>query len=146
MKVERMDREIDSLLRTLPFFQEEVKPYVPVRRCDGFLSRCEFLSCRIILSLCRSASPATAGICGSDPANGRNSKSEVLLCLLSLYTMIPADTVMVGDRKYDAVGASDAGLDFIGVLWGFGDSAELSEYAPVLMPSSCNELVRALLL
>lgn len=86
------------------------------------------------------------GICGSDPANGRNSKSEVLLCLLSIYTMIPADTVMVGDRKYDAVGASDAGLDFIGVLWGFGDSAELSEYAPVLMPASCNELVRALLL
>lgn len=33
--------------------------------------------------------------------------------------------VMVGDRKYDVIGAARCGLDCIGVLYGFGSRAEL---------------------
>ena len=32
--------------------------------------------------------------------------------------------VMIGDRKYDVVGAARCGLDCIGILYGFGDRAE----------------------
>ena len=32
---------------------------------------------------------------------------------------------MVGDRKYDILGAVDAGIDSIGVLYGYGNCQEL---------------------
>ena len=34
---------------------------------------------------------------------------------------------MVGDRMHDIVGARKNGVGSIGVLWGYGDKAELSE-------------------
>ena len=36
--------------------------------------------------------------------------------------------VMVGDRFYDIVGAREAGIPVIAVLYGFGDEAEFKEY------------------
>lgn len=36
-------------------------------------------------------------------------------------------SVMIGDRKHDILGAAQAGLDSIGVLYGYGDEAELRE-------------------
>lgn len=33
--------------------------------------------------------------------------------------------VMVGDRSHDAVGAKMSGVDFIGVLYGYGSREEL---------------------
>ena len=35
--------------------------------------------------------------------------------------------IMIGDRKYDIVGAKDAGVDSIGVLYGYGSLDELKE-------------------
>ncbi len=35
--------------------------------------------------------------------------------------------VMVGDRKLDILGAAQNGIDSIGVLWGYGDLAELKK-------------------
>ena len=37
------------------------------------------------------------------------------------------NVVMIGDRKYDIEGAKQAGLDSIGVLFGYGDHKELAE-------------------
>ena len=34
---------------------------------------------------------------------------------------------MVGDRKFDIIGARECGLDSAGVLWGYGDSEELEK-------------------
>jgi phosphoglycolate phosphatase len=34
---------------------------------------------------------------------------------------------MIGDRKHDAIGARAVGIASIGVLWGYGDAAELTE-------------------
>lgn len=38
-----------------------------------------------------------------------------------------AKVVMVGDRKLDILGAAQNGIDSIGVLWGYGDLAELKK-------------------
>ena len=38
----------------------------------------------------------------------------------------PADAVMVGDREHDVIGAHMAGLDVIGVLYGYGSREELT--------------------
>jgi phosphoglycolate phosphatase len=34
---------------------------------------------------------------------------------------------MIGDRRYDALGARAVGIPAIGALWGYGDRAELTE-------------------
>lgn len=34
---------------------------------------------------------------------------------------------MVGDRKYDIIGVKKIGIDFIGVLYGYGFFEEISE-------------------
>ncbi len=38
----------------------------------------------------------------------------------------PEQTVMVGDRRHDIFGAMENGLDSVGVLYGYGDRAELT--------------------
>lgn len=35
--------------------------------------------------------------------------------------------IMVGDRRYDIIGAKKVGIDSIGVLYGFGDKKELQD-------------------
>ena len=37
----------------------------------------------------------------------------------------PHTAVMVGDRKHDVIGAQENGIQSIGVLYGYGDRAEL---------------------
>jgi phosphoglycolate phosphatase len=34
--------------------------------------------------------------------------------------------VMIGDRRYDALGARAVGIRAIGALWGYGDAEELA--------------------
>ena len=60
---------------------------------------------------------------GSD-ADGKLTKADVVnLCIRDL-AVPPQETVMIGDSLNDAVGAKEAGLKFIGVLYGFGFKSE----------------------
>ncbi len=59
--------------------------------------------------------------------DGKNSdKPELLAHGLSVSGANPADSFMVGDRKYDAHGAAANDLTMIGALWGYGGTEELS--------------------
>ena len=71
-------------------------------------------------------------ICGSDAA-GKYSKTDVIRnCLRALNVSEPSDAVLIGDSDNDAIGAGEAGLDFIGVTYGFGfHSREDVEKFPV---------------
>ncbi|MCK9524601.1 MAG: HAD hydrolase-like protein [Limnochordia bacterium] len=55
------------------------------------------------------------------------------------------DKVMVGDRKFDIIGAKANGLDVIGVTYGYGEREELEALAPTAIVSSVEELRRLLL-
>jgi phosphoglycolate phosphatase len=70
-----------------------------------------------------------AEIYGARNDGGRAIKSELLTYLLGRERIDPAavNVVMVGDRKYDVLGAKAVGLKAAGVLWGYGSAAELSE-------------------
>ncbi len=52
--------------------------------------------------------------------------------------------VMVGDRKHDMTGAIAHGIPGIGVLWGYGDEAELRSAGAVEVVSDTAALLRAL--
>lgn len=65
-------------------------------------------------------------ICGADDDHNRNKKDEVIRYALEKHDITDlSDVLMVGDRSYDVIGAEKCGLKCMGVLYGFGDRAEL---------------------
>jgi len=67
------------------------------------------------------------GIHGSE-LDGKNSdKTELLSHILKVHNLKPAATLMVGDRKYDIIGANNNEINVLGVLYGYGDKQELSD-------------------
>jgi len=63
---------------------------------------------------------------GAELDGTRSDKSELLGHALVTAGIHPCVTTMVGDRKFDAIGAASNGIDFVGVLYGYGDEAELT--------------------
>ena len=58
--------------------------------------------------------------------SSRSKKGDVIAYAISLCNDFCKDTaVMVGDREHDIIGAKENGLKSIGVLYGYGDEAEL---------------------
>jgi phosphoglycolate phosphatase len=58
----------------------------------------------------------------------RYTKAETIL-ISAERTGIPKERILlVGDTRFDAIGAKDAGVDFFAALWGFGKEAEFEEY------------------
>lgn len=52
---------------------------------------------------------------------------------------------MIGDRKFDIIGANEVGLDSIGVLYGYGDAEELTEAGATYLAANYQELETLLL-
>lgn len=76
----------------------------------------------------------------------RDKKWEVLAYALEQFPNIPKERcILVGDRKYDAVGARIVGIDAAAVSWGHGDEAELSEGGFVHIAKTPEELLSYLL-
>jgi phosphoglycolate phosphatase len=70
-----------------------------------------------------------AEIYGARDDGGRAVKSDLLNFLLGRERIAASakDVAMIGDRKFDVLGAKAVGLSALGALWGYGDSAELTE-------------------
>lgn len=57
---------------------------------------------------------------GSDIKNKRTKQDIIEICLNDYDCCGGCDAVMIGDSEFDAKGAEAAGVDFIGVTYGFG--------------------------
>lgn len=62
---------------------------------------------------------------GSELDGTRTDKSDLLGWIMAGQGLAAADTIMIGDRRHDVVGARNNGLRSIGVLYGFGGREEL---------------------
>ena len=66
-------------------------------------------------------------VAGASFDETRSEKWDVIeYAIKSLGLTDRKDIVMIGDRKHDIIGAKKTGLDSVGVLWGYGDRAELA--------------------
>lgn len=61
------------------------------------------------------------------------TKSQVIESVLAHPALQGKRPVMIGDRCHDGEGAQICKLPFAGVLYGYGDAAELSAYQPVYL-------------
>ena len=68
------------------------------------------------------------GVYGAQSDGRRAEKDQVLAAAIAGERLQAAQRiVMIGDRRYDALGARAVGIPAIGALWGYGDRAELTE-------------------
>lgn len=64
---------------------------------------------------------------GSNLDGSLSDKTELLYHVLENQRFAPQDAVMIGDRRFDMIGAKNHGIRALGVLWGYGSEDELRE-------------------
>jgi phosphoglycolate phosphatase len=62
---------------------------------------------------------------GSELDGRLGDKTELINHILKREKLNAANTVMIGDRSFDVIGARNNNVRAIGVLWGYGSEAEL---------------------
>lgn len=81
-------------------------------------------------------------ICGSSLDGKVNSKEDVInLCFERSPWKHKDETILVGDTKFDAEGASVCDLACLGITWGFGTRDELFEYGAIEVCDTCDEVL-----
>jgi len=80
-------------------------------------------------------------VVGAQLNGPRNEKADVLKEALERLKVINLSQVtLVGDTKFDAIGAKQAGISCIGVSYGFGNRSELIENEVVALVDSMKEV------
>ncbi len=74
---------------------------------------------------------------------GREIKpyAESVLPILRMYDAKPEETFMVGDMKADIDTANNAGMKFIGCLWGYGKEADMRASGATVFVKKPEELL-----
>ncbi len=81
-------------------------------------------------------------IWGCELDGTRADKGQLIAHLLEQEKLQPGDSLMIGDRLHDAVGARANGVMPVGVLWGYGNEEELTSAQCKLLVRAPEELTR----
>ncbi|MGB6129315.1 MAG: HAD hydrolase-like protein [Psychrilyobacter sp.] len=80
-------------------------------------------------------------VVGSNLDGTLGNKSEIINCVIdNLKIKNLEETIMIGDRKYDIIGAEKNNIDSIGVLYGYGSLEELVGARPTYIVDSISQL------
>ena len=84
-------------------------------------------------------SPYFEKICGATRDGVRSEKAEVIAYLLE---SIPAfnKAIMVGDTKFDVIGANKHGIPTVGVSWGYGLQEDMEAAGAAAIANTMDEL------
>ena len=82
-------------------------------------------------------------ICGASMDTSRSSKEDVIAYLLSLCGR-DENILMVGDTKFDVLGAAAHGIPAIGVAWGYGKVEDMEAAGAKAIARSMEELLALL--
>ncbi|OBR91962.1 5'-nucleotidase [Clostridium ragsdalei P11] len=85
--------------------------------------------------------PYFDAIVGSNMNGTRCTKGEVIKHVVEKYKIDPDEAVMIGDRKYDMVGARQNNMDSIGVTYGYGSLEELKEEEPTYIVDNVMDIL-----
>ena len=82
-------------------------------------------------------------ICGATMDTSRTNKEAVIAYLLDL-SGASDHIIMVGDTRFDVIGAKAHGIPTIGVSWGYGSVEEMQEAGAAAIAYSAEELLDTL--
>lgn len=81
-------------------------------------------------------------VAGSNMDNTRCKKAEVISYALTSCNITDlSDTVMIGDREHDIIGAKAVGISSVGVLYGYGNYEELSAAGADYIAESTDDIL-----
>ena len=83
-------------------------------------------------------------ICGATMDTSRTDKEAVIAYLLE-QSGVTENTVMVGDTKFDVLGAKAHGIPCIGVSWGYGEVSDMIKAGAIAIADTPEQLLEALL-
>lgn len=85
-------------------------------------------------------------VAGATMDGSRGEKADVIRYALELSGIEDkSGVIMIGDRKFDILGAKENGLASMGVLYGFGDREELTEAGADYIVERAEDIVKVLL-
>ena len=84
-------------------------------------------------------------VTGSNMDNTGTDKKDVIAQAMSKLHCNPLNTIMIGDRMHDIIGAKKNSIDSIGVLYGYGTAEELTEAAPDYIVESVRDIANIVL-
>lgn len=84
------------------------------------------------------------GVHGPSLDGHRASKPELLAQLIWRHDLVRRETVLVGDREHDVLGARAVGIRCLAVTWGYAREGELERSQPDLVCATPGELPSAL--
>ena len=82
-----------------------------------------------------------SGVYGPELTDRTCSKEALIRHACAAERVVPRESVMVGDRVEDVLGARANGLRTVAALWGYGDHAELTAARPDRCVRTSAELV-----
>ena len=84
-------------------------------------------------------------VAGATMDGSRGEKADVIRYALEQCGIEDkSEVIMIGDRKFDILGAKENGLKSMGVLYGFGDREELMEAGADYIVESAEDIVKFL--
>jgi phosphoglycolate phosphatase len=83
-------------------------------------------------------------IVGSSPGVNNEQKWQIVRRAMELTDSDPASTVLIGDTKYDVLGAARCGVPCIGAAWGYAEPGELEAAGALCVAADMEELARLL--
>jgi len=81
---------------------------------------------------------------GSELDGTRSRKADLIAYILEQEDLPPDNTMMIGDRYHDIIGANANRLASIGVLWGYGSKEELHNSGATICVDSPVALLKAI--
>lgn len=85
------------------------------------------------------------GVFGAELDETRSDKTELIARILDCRKISPDNAVMIGDRKYDMIGAANNNVARIGVTWGFGSIEELEAAGATTIVRQPQDLLKILI-
>ena len=82
---------------------------------------------------------------GSQLDGKLSDKTELIAYIMQKYNLLPGNTIMVGDREHDIIGAENNEIDSIGVGYGYGSNEELTYSGANYYVNTVNNLTGLLL-
>lgn len=82
-------------------------------------------------------------VAGATMDGSRGEKADVIRYALEISEIEDkSEAIMIGDRKYDILGAKENGLESIGVMFGFGGHKELAEAGANYIAESVEDILK----
>ncbi|MCR4831590.1 MAG: HAD hydrolase-like protein [Pseudobutyrivibrio sp.] len=151
------DEDFDGMVKTYRHFYDEENGMFDAKVYAGIESLLDSLVKRgYCLFVCTSKPEPTAKkllhklgidhyfteICGATLDAKIDTKSQVIdLCFSRAPWHQKDETVLIGDTKFDAQGASNMGIRCIGVSWGFGSKWDLEDYGAEVILDNPSEVL-----